>query len=221
MDRPAATARLPHARLEPAAFRGGGDDRVRDAGRARLLDQHRHPAAAEPADTADEIAELMEIAEFRAGAMAEAMLQRDDVIGYFRGVLTFKASSHPWTFRLCHAAVRVGQFIVMHHKKLHGRARPSVIAPALMPPIDPPGHPAYPSGHATQAYLLAMVLAEVMPGIAWGEGKGGAKLPVTAADLAQVAGSIMTKVRTVPGVAGRITHTPCGAWPSGLRACAR
>jgi len=33
-------------------------------------------------------------------------------------------------------------------------------------------------------------------------------MPITAADLAQVAGSIMTKVRTVPGVAERIRHTP-------------
>jgi membrane-associated phospholipid phosphatase len=32
-----------------------------------------------------------------------------------------------------------------------------------MPPIDPPGHAAYPSGHATESYLLAFLLERVMP----------------------------------------------------------
>jgi membrane-associated phospholipid phosphatase len=32
-----------------------------------------------------------------------------------------------------------------------------------MPPIDVPGHASYPSGHATESYLLAEILAQVMP----------------------------------------------------------
>ncbi len=32
-----------------------------------------------------------------------------------------------------------------------------------MPPVDIPGHASYPSGHATESYLLAGILAEVMP----------------------------------------------------------
>ena len=32
-----------------------------------------------------------------------------------------------------------------------------------MPLIDPPGHAAYPSGHATQARLVALCLEQVMP----------------------------------------------------------
>jgi membrane-associated phospholipid phosphatase len=32
-----------------------------------------------------------------------------------------------------------------------------------MPPIDVPGHASYPSGHATESYLLAGMLAQVMP----------------------------------------------------------
>ena len=32
-----------------------------------------------------------------------------------------------------------------------------------MPPIDVPGHASYPSGHATESYLLAGILKEVMP----------------------------------------------------------
>jgi membrane-associated phospholipid phosphatase len=32
-----------------------------------------------------------------------------------------------------------------------------------MPPIDPPGHASYPSGHATESYLISRVLTQVMP----------------------------------------------------------
>ena len=32
-----------------------------------------------------------------------------------------------------------------------------------MPMIDPPGHAAYPSGHATQSRLVARCLEQVMP----------------------------------------------------------
>ena len=41
--------------------------------------------------------------------------------------------------------------------------RPSYPAPALMPPIDPPGHASYPSAHATEAWLVVRALKEVMP----------------------------------------------------------
>jgi membrane-associated phospholipid phosphatase len=164
-----------------------------------------------PTDKAEieaELRELQEIAEFRAGLLAEALEQRSNIVGYFSGLLTFKDSSHPWTWRLCHAAVRVGQFVVLHHKKESLRARPSMLAPALMPPLDPPGHPAYPSGHATEAYLLALVLAQVMPAIASGEPFGGARMPVTQADLDRVKASIVTRVDDDKDTAKRMRLTP-------------
>ncbi|WP_442865101.1 hypothetical protein [Bosea sp. NBC_00550] len=33
----------------------------------------------------------------------------------------------------------------------------------MLAPIDPPGHPAYPSGHATQSFLIAKCLEHVVP----------------------------------------------------------
>ena len=49
----------------------------------------------------------------------------------------------------------------MHFKNDPGgskppRARPSQVCPALMPPVPVPGHPSFPSGHATQAMLMAL-----------------------------------------------------------------
>jgi membrane-associated phospholipid phosphatase len=34
--------------------------------------------------------------------------------------------------------------------------------PALLPPVPVPGHPSFPSGHATQATLMALAVREAM-----------------------------------------------------------
>ncbi|MEO0913414.1 MAG: hypothetical protein AAFY59_10560, partial [Pseudomonadota bacterium] len=48
-------------------------------------------------------------------------------------------------------------------KRRYARPRPSQLHPALMPPIDPPKHAAFPSGHSTQAHLTAHILKHLMP----------------------------------------------------------
>jgi membrane-associated phospholipid phosphatase len=68
--------------------------------------------------------------------------------------------------RLVEAALRVGQLVAMHYKARWNRPRPSQLSPALMPPVPTPRHPAYPSAHATEAYLVAHALGQVMPSLA-------------------------------------------------------
>jgi membrane-associated phospholipid phosphatase len=115
------------------------------------------------ADVGAELAELRALAEYRPAVMAEAMAQRAGMLDYFAGILTFNRSSHPATAYLCTAALQAGSFLATHFKRRFDRPRPSRLSPALMPPTDPPGHPAYPSGHATQAHLIAWLLEEVLP----------------------------------------------------------
>jgi hypothetical protein len=119
----------------------------------------------------DELTELHELVDYRPGVMAEALAQRNNFVAYWCGMLMFSKSTHPATYRLAQVALRVGQFQAMHYKYNPGtkaaplppRPRPSQLSPSLMPPIAVPGHAAYPSGHATEAYLLAEILKEVMP----------------------------------------------------------
>jgi membrane-associated phospholipid phosphatase len=114
----------------------------------------------------NEINELIDLIDYRPGVMAEALRQRDNMLAYWCGVLMFGAASHPWTFDLMSIALRVGQFQAMHYKRMAnngmGRPRPSQLSSALMPPIEVPGHASYPSGHATEAYLISMCLAEML-----------------------------------------------------------
>lgn len=53
--------------------------------------------------------------------------------------------------------------IIMSQKQHFDRVRPSVLEPGLDPVLEVPGHPAYPSGHSTQAHFLAYALGELMP----------------------------------------------------------
>jgi hypothetical protein len=110
-----------------------------------------------------ELDELHTLVEYRAEVLSEAVSQSVDMIGFWAGLLMFSPNSHPWTFRLARTAIVVGEFAAMHYKHLWNRPRPSQLSPGLMPPLAVPGHASYPSGHSTQAYLVSMLLAQVMP----------------------------------------------------------
>ncbi|MBB5696109.1 phosphatase PAP2 family protein [Muricoccus pecuniae] len=110
-----------------------------------------------------ELAELRALTEYRAAALEEALAQRWGIITYLRGVVTFSAASHRNTFLLIFSAQMIGSMVAMHYKRLFARARPSRLDPALLPPIEVPGHASYPSAHATEAMLIALILEQVLP----------------------------------------------------------
>jgi acid phosphatase (class A) len=53
---------------------------------------------------------------------------------------------------------------VFHAKRRFERARPHQLEPRLHPSIPVPPHPAYPSGHALQGHVVALVLGLLSPG---------------------------------------------------------
>jgi hypothetical protein len=104
-----------------------------------------------------ELEALVRLAEDeRADALGEILAQADGFVGYFMAAMGVSPRTHPKTCRLLHAASLVGAYVSLHFKAHYRRARPSQMAPGLMPPIPVPGHPAYPSGHSTQAHLMAL-----------------------------------------------------------------
>ncbi|MBS0640785.1 MAG: phosphatase PAP2 family protein [Proteobacteria bacterium] len=115
------------------------------------------------AERSRELEELRNLIEFRSGALAEIMAQRNGIIGYMRSVVYFTRASHPKTYLLVAAALRAGQFLAMHYKYRYKRPRPATVQPGLVPPIDAPGHAAYPSGHATESMLVALMLEQILP----------------------------------------------------------
>ena len=71
------------------------------------------------------------LAQFRAGAMQEALAQRNGIIGYFRALLQFNLQTHPYTYYLAASALRVGQFLCMYYKDKFNRPRPVRLDPSI------------------------------------------------------------------------------------------
>jgi hypothetical protein len=113
-----------------------------------------------------EIQELVEAAQDeRADALGEIVAQHDAFASYFFALLTVDPALYPATNLLVNIASIVAAFTVLYFKNGAGnyepRQRPSQVCPPLLPPVPVPGHPSYPSGHATEAHLIALVLNDV------------------------------------------------------------
>ena len=128
------------------------------------MEQHPLPAWPKYGPTIKaELTELVELIDYRAAVMDEALAQLTDIVHYWSGMLMFSQASHPWTFRLAQVAVEVGAFVVFQYKMRYNRPRPSQLCPWLMPPVAVPPHASFPSGHSTQGHLLSGLLREVLP----------------------------------------------------------
>jgi hypothetical protein len=101
----------------------------------------------------------------RPDALGEIVAQSDEFISTFLNAMSAHPSSHPNTTKVLAIANFVATLVVMHFKILYGRPRPSQLCPALLPPIAVPGHASFPSGHSTQAHLMALCMGEVFAGL--------------------------------------------------------
>ena len=97
----------------------------------------------------------------RADALGEILGQSDEFVSFFLQLLS-ASNGYPATARLLSIANFVGSFCAMFYKGKFARPRPSMLCPALMPPIPVPGHASFPSGHATQAQLMALCMKAVI-----------------------------------------------------------
>ena len=68
----------------------------------------------------------------------------------------------------------IALYTCLYWKGFYTRVRPSQLMPALMPPISIPGHASFPSGHATQSWLVSLCMQQALPGFRL---KTSSKLP--------------------------------------------
>ena len=64
----------------------------------------------------------------------------------------------PYTLELLAAALRLANFVEMRFKHALACRRPNEFSPQVQPMILTPSHGAFPSGHATEAFMAAFVL---------------------------------------------------------------
>ena len=128
--------------------------------------------ASDPTYTRYELLALARAArDERASALPEILSQHVEFITDFMALLSMTPGSHPATYRVLHIASHIGSYAALHYKAKDDwsqghtrgpRPRPSHLSPALMPPVPVPGHPAFPSGHATQSWLMALSITYVL-----------------------------------------------------------
>jgi len=101
----------------------------------------------------------------RADALSEILSEADEFISYFMNLMTTRPNAYPATLRVLNIASLVALFVSMYYKGKYKRPRPSELCPALLPPIVVPGHASFPSGHATQARLMARCIGDALSGL--------------------------------------------------------
>lgn len=129
-------------------------ERVKDRALFKWRDETASKAFIE-----EEIDDLLtHVNNARPTYLEEITAQYSDFTPFYAQLLQLWPDTHPNTLRLMQACLRVGEYVVMYWKSHYKRARPSYLQPALLPPLPVPGHASFPSGHATQAYLISGAL---------------------------------------------------------------
>lgn len=128
-----------------------------------LLDE-KHAEAMEPDSIRAELLTLFKHAlSSRKTFDAEVRAQAGDFSTYFGDLLGASPACRPNTWSLVLIGLQLGGLVTSHFKMHYRRARPAQVWPAIQPMIDTPPHPAFPSGHAMQAYLIAALAGMVVP----------------------------------------------------------
>jgi hypothetical protein len=76
-------------------------------------------------------------------------------------MLALDVGHAPATRLLIRVAQRVGELAAMCLKHAFRVPRPHQLCPAIVPMLDPPATPSFPSGHALQAHLISRCLKDV------------------------------------------------------------
>ncbi len=84
---------------------------------------------------------------------------------YWANMLMVTPGSRPKTWLMITTMMLIGTLVSMKYKDLHEQPRPVQVYPALMPVIQTPGHPSFPSGHALQCHLIADCVARAVPAL--------------------------------------------------------
>jgi membrane-associated phospholipid phosphatase len=97
--------------------------------------------------------------DLRADRLPEIIAQADGFSGFFAAQMPYSANRRPMTVHLIGAVQDTVVAAEQRMKHLCSVPRPVDLSPQIQPIITTPGHSAYPSGHATEAFAQATILA--------------------------------------------------------------
>jgi membrane-associated phospholipid phosphatase len=125
-------------------------------------------AAANPLTTAELAHQVIIVLDASIDRADRALEIVDQATGpgalhYWTGMMRIDPSKDKNTFLLMMVALKIGEFVAMGLKDIFKMRRPAQVYPLIMPLIDGPDTPSFPSSHSTQAHLISGVLQLALP----------------------------------------------------------
>ena len=138
------------------------------------------------ADLEKQLIHVRNAADLRAERLNEIVMQMDDMLSFFGSQYRMHPATHRWTYLLLQAAYQCVLVPEMRAKFFASLPRPMEFSPQAQPVIQTPAHSTWPSGHATEAFMFASIIA--MLRIA---ARGNATGPTTSTPSADPAGDLL------------------------------
>ena len=100
--------------------------------------------------------------ELRAERLQEIITQIGIPLQYWTSVVDLNPTTHPFTLQFLHLGLAFASYVNQPIKHILACPRPTAYSSAVQPVINPRRFAAFPSGHATEAFLVARLLQRVM-----------------------------------------------------------
>lgn len=139
--------------------------------RAQALVRLRAPDQAVLAQQLDLVAAY---ADLRSDREPEITAQMGFPGAFWNALLGMAPHRHPRTITLVDLGVALAVHVEMRFKHLFAVRRPVEYSPQIQPMIPTPGHGAWPSGHATEAFVTATLLRALLDAAAPAVARGSA-----------------------------------------------
>lgn len=97
-------------------------------------------------------------ADLRGDRGAEILAQVGLPVAFWASIIGLQEPRHKRTVQLLALAFALANHVEMRFKQIFAVVRPVELSPQIQPMIPTPGHGAYPSGHATEAFIAAHLI---------------------------------------------------------------
>jgi membrane-associated phospholipid phosphatase len=97
-------------------------------------------------------------ADLREDRAAEILAQLTPPTAFWSSIVPLHPDRTKWTLELIDVALRFANWVEMRFKHALACRRPYELSPQIQPLILTPGHSTLPSGHATEAFMIAYLL---------------------------------------------------------------